>query len=153
MLSPMLLTPPPGHLEQCRGRYDMKRKTAQIRGRLTEKGQDERCRDASALRGVKWQRGNQPRCRVTSYEWPATVFLPIGTTARSQCRKVGSRRRDQVLHYSRSSWIIGDSRGDAVPQQVGFQLGTTAALVGRAHRALSRLVDCLPRFAAIVRRT
>jgi len=89
---------------------------------------------------------------VTPYEWPVAVFPPIGTTA-DPVRKVGVRRDDQVLHYSRSSWIIGDSRRDAVPDQVDFQLGTTATLAGRTHRALSRLVDCLPRFAAIVRRT
>ena len=37
MLSPMLLTPSPGHLKQCRGRYDMKRKTAQIRAGLPKR--------------------------------------------------------------------------------------------------------------------
>src|SRR5215813_11967842 len=92
----------------------------------------------------------QSQVTVTHYEWPVAVFPPIGTTA-DPVRKVGVRRDDQVLHYSRSSWIIGDSRRDAVPQQMGFQLGTTAALAARAHRALSGLVDCLPRFAAIVR--
>jgi len=70
-----------------------------------------------------------------------------------QCRKVGARRDGRVLHYSRSPWIIGDSRRHAIPRHVGFQLATTAVLAGRAHGALSRLVDCLPRVAAIVRRT
>ena len=69
-----------------------------------------------------------------------------------QCPKVGARRDDQVLYCSRSLWVICDGCCDAVLQRVGVQLGTTAVLAARAHGALSRLVDYLPGFAAVIRR-
>jgi len=59
-------------IEQCRGRYDRKRKTAQTKGRLTEERQDQRCRDASAL--IEGNSDGQISPRVTGGDTRDTDF-------------------------------------------------------------------------------
>ena len=41
---------------------------------------------------------------VTSYEWPATVFLPIGTTARTQCRRLA---QEGMIKFSIILGVLG----------------------------------------------